>query len=372
MRSASSPHAEPLYRSFGYGWENMHDALDGIAIDIPALKVKATHGEAFPLNIQVKDPTWPMRDLIDVSVSVKPGEARTVWLDTRDRILPNKSFYLTIAGAGSGLRRRSARGSAKIRLVSQGRCAAGLEGAYRGPAEPGEGQLGLSGRGAPGVPARIPLYARVVTDATDLLKVDPDNRIAREYWADINYNSQGPLPFTQVAPPAGVPLWAFRQLEDLKLVHHFVDWWIDNRQAGFGDLGGGISDDTPTSWNSGRALALMGVEPDKIRTSHTALADAAYKDHMFTDGLATIATDELHSYEDGHRFQPRRGHVHRQGDPKVVERLMTTSAALNRIIQTNPAGHLHFQDQRVLRLLLAEQRRPLGVAERTSRCWSCT
>ena len=48
--------AEPLYRSYGYGWENMHDALDGIAIDLPALKVKPTHGEAFLLNIQVKDP----------------------------------------------------------------------------------------------------------------------------------------------------------------------------------------------------------------------------------------------------------------------------------------------------------------------------
>ena len=31
------------------------------------------------------------------------------------------------------------------------------------------------------------------------------------------------------------------------------------------------------------------------------------------------------------------------GDPKVVERLMTTSAALSRIIQPNPAGHLHFK-----------------------------
>ena len=120
----ASPPAEPLYRSFGYGWENMHDALDGIAIDIPALKVKPTHGDAFPLNIQIKDPIWPMRNLMDVSVSVKPGEARTVWLDTRDRILPNKSLYLTIAGAGPDFDAAQLDG-AKIRLVFKDR-AAGL------------------------------------------------------------------------------------------------------------------------------------------------------------------------------------------------------------------------------------------------------
>ena len=55
-----------------------------------------------------------------------------------------------------------------------------------------------------------------------------------------------------------MPLWAFRQLEDLKLVHHFVDWWIDNRQVAYGDFGGGISDDTDLleQWPG---LALMGV-----------------------------------------------------------------------------------------------------------------
>ena len=73
-----------------------------MAIDLPPLRVKPTHGEYFPLNIQVKDPLWPQRNLLDFSFSVKPGEARTLWLDTRDRILPpGKGLYLTIAGAGS-------------------------------------------------------------------------------------------------------------------------------------------------------------------------------------------------------------------------------------------------------------------------------
>ena len=42
-------------------WDHLTDGLDGIAIDLPALNVKATHGAYFPLNIQVRDPIWPLR-----------------------------------------------------------------------------------------------------------------------------------------------------------------------------------------------------------------------------------------------------------------------------------------------------------------------
>ncbi|MGQ7361726.1 hypothetical protein ACTGV6_10790, partial [Streptococcus suis] len=81
-------------------------------------------------------------------------------------------------------------------------------------------------------------------DITDLLRVDPDNVTARQYWADINYRPENLPAVPQPTPPPGVPLWAFRQLEDLKLVRQFVTWWIDHRQVPYGDFGGGISDDT--------------------------------------------------------------------------------------------------------------------------------
>ncbi|MFL5296794.1 MAG: LamG-like jellyroll fold domain-containing protein [Phenylobacterium sp.] len=334
--AGASPPAAPLYRSFGYGWENMQDALDGLAIDLPPLK--ASGDAAIPLNIQVKDPVWPGRNLMDVSVSVKPGEARTLWLDTRDRILPNRSLYLTIASADPGFDAAALDG-AKIRLVFKDR-AAGLAEHVADRLNQVKDNWGFLVEEHTGS-KREALYARLVADATDLLRVDPGNRIARGYWADITYNSQGPLPFSQPTPPAGVPLWAFRQLEDLKLVRRFVDWWIDNRQVAYGDFGGGISDDTDLleQWPG---LALMGVEPDRLRASHTALADAAYRNGMFTAGLSTIATDELHSYEEGINSNSEAMYLG-WGDPKVVERLMTTVAAYDRIIQPNAAGHLHFK-----------------------------
>jgi len=333
----ASPAAEPLYRSWGYGWENMHDALDGIAIDIPALKVKPTHGELFPLNIQVKDPIWPERNLMDVTVAVKPGEARTVWLDTRDRILPNRSLYLTLAGAGQDFDAAAVDG-ARIRLVFKDRQAGLVEHVADrlNQVKDNWGFLVEEHTAS----KREKLFARAAGDMEDLLRVDPENRLAREYWADMTYNSQGPLPFVQPTPPAGEPLWAFRQLEDLKLVHHFITWWIDNRQVDFGDFGGGISDDTDLT-EQWPGLALMGVDVDKVRASQMRLADAAYKNNMFTNGLSTIELDELHSYEDGINSNSEAMYIN-WGDPKVVERLMTTVKAYDRIIKPNAAGHLHF------------------------------
>ena len=333
----ASPPAEPLYRSWGYGWQDMPDALDGIAIDLPALKVQPIDGGLFPLNIQVKDPIWPGRNLIDVSVSVRPGQARTVWLDTRDRILPNRSLYLTIAGAGQDFDARALDG-ARIRLVFKPR-AEGLAEHVVDRLNQLKDNWGFLVEEHT-ASEREALFRRLVADATDLFRVDPENGIGREYWADITYGSQGELPYQQPTPPAGEPLWAFRQLEDLKRVRRFVDWWIDNRQVDYGDFGGGISDDTDLleQWPG---LALMGVEPDRIRASQMKLADAAYKNGMFTGGLSTIVTDELHSYEEGINSNSEAMYLG-WGDPKVVERLMTTVAAYSRIIQPNRAGHLHF------------------------------
>lgn len=329
--------AQPLTRAWAYGWENMHDGLDGIAIDIPALDVTPVNG-VIPLNIQVKDPIWPGRDLIDVSVSVKPGEARTVWLDLRDRILSNDSFYLTFASASPEFSASSLDG-AKIRLVFKEREQAKIE-HIADRLNQVKDNWGYLVEEHP-ASKRERLFRRVWTDATDLLRVDPDNLIGRSYWADIAYGSEGWPAFKQQEPPAGVPLWAFRQTEDLKLVRRFINWWIDNRQVPYGDFGGGISDDTDLT-EQWPGLALMGVDPDKIRDSLNALCEAAYKNGMFTGGLATLVTDELHSYEDGINSNSEAFYLN-WGEPLVAERLMQTAKDLtDRIILPNPSGHLHF------------------------------
>ncbi|MDR3528540.1 MAG: hypothetical protein P4L57_14815 [Rhizomicrobium sp.] len=334
----ASPAALQLYRSWGYGWENMHDGLDGIAIHIPALNVKPTANGLFPLNIQVKDPIWPMRNMLDVTVSVKPGEARTLWLDLRDRILPNKSLYLTIAGSGADFDAGQLNG-AKIQLVFKDRKEA-LKEHVKDRLDQVKDNWGYLVEEHT-ASKREKLYERVVTDMTDIFRVDPDNKIAREYWADISFNSQGTgVDFVPPVVPKGTPAWAYLQLEDLKGVRHFVNWWVDNRQADYGDFGGGLSDDSDLveQWPG---LALMGVDSEKLRVSQMRVADAIYRNGMFTNGLATLMLDELHSYEDGINTNSESMYLN-YGDPKVIERLMTTETAYDRIITVNPAGHLHF------------------------------
>lgn len=330
-----APAAKPLARNWAYGWENARDGLDGIAIDIPALPGAA--GTIIPLNIQVKDPIWPGRNMIDVSVSVKAGEARTVWLDLRDRILTADSLYLTLAADSAEFGPQALDG-AKIRLVLKDRDKAKVEHIQDRLNQVKDNWAFLVEEHT--TSKRQGLYRRLYADITDLLRVDPDNPIGREYWGDITYGSQGWPAFEQPKPKDDTPLWAFRQLEDLKLVSKFVNWWIDERQADFGDFGGGLSDDTDLlqQWPG---LALMGVQPDKITHSLNRLTDAVYKNGMFTDGLSTIVTDELHAYEEGINSNAEAMYVN-YGDPLAVERLFTTVKALPRIVDKNPAGHVHF------------------------------
>ncbi len=327
----------PLARAFDYGWQNVHDGLDGIAIDIPALSAKPNAAGLIPLNIRVKDPLWPGRDMIDLSVSVRPNEARTLWLDLRDRVLPDSSLYLTIASAAPDFAAQSLDGT-KIRLVFKPRADALREHVADRFAQVKDNWGFLVEEHT--ASKRAGLYRRLFADISDLLRVDPDNKEARAYWADINYRPENMPAFVQPVAPAGVPLWAFRQLEDLKRVRHFVNWWIDERQVPYGDFGGGISDDTDLT-QQWPGLALMGVDPDKINASLRALSDAAYKTGMIVNGLGYITTDELHAYEEGLNSDAERLYLN-WGEPRSVERLMDSARALKGVILKNPAGHMHF------------------------------
>lgn len=322
---------------FSYGWENLNAGLDGIAIDLPALNLPATHKGLIPLNIRVKDPTWPDRDLLDINVSVKPDEARTLWLDTRDRLLPaGTNLYLTIAAASGGFDARALNGMA-VRLIFKPAEAAKPE-HIADRMEQARDNLSFLVEEQPNI-RLYPLWGRFERDISDVLRIDPDNKDARAYW--VEKNPEQPYgPFTQKTPPEGVPLWAFRQSEDLKLYRQFVDWWIDNRQIENGEFGGGLSDDTDLV-NQWVPLALMGVEPDRLIRSQRAVLDATFANGMWTDGLGRIRADELHSYEEGINAVAQAMQID-WGNPQAIERGMAVARNYPRLIQANAAGHLHF------------------------------
>ena len=321
-----------------YGWENMDGGLDGIAIDLPPLKIAPNADGVIPLNIQIKDPLWPMRNMLYFTFAVKPDTPYTLWLDTRDRILPNgKSLCITIAAQSEDFSAAALEG-AEVRLIFK---------AYREalPEDVADRLTQVRDEFANLVEEsvssrRLNLFNRFDADITDLLRVDPENTLARDYWHEMNHEQARP-PFTLPQAPPGVPQWAFLQVQDLGYLKRLINWYIDNRQISNGEFGGGLSDDSDFSeWFPG--LAMMGSTPDKIKASLARELDAMYAQHMFTNGLATIQTDELHSYEDGINVLGENM-LTDFGSPRQIERAMVTAKRLEWLTGINAAGHRHIR-----------------------------
>lgn len=333
--SPSQPSLPVVHVLIPDNWDEIDGGLDGVAIDLPALNVKPTHGEFFPLNLQVKDPSWLYRNALDFSFSVKPGEAKTLWLDLRDRIMPvGKGFFLTLAGAGADFNAAMLEG-AQIRLVFKPREAARpeheidrftqLRDNYAMMAEEHPSRPGLN------------LWNRYSADLKELIRVNPNHDPGKYYAAA---SGLGPLPPAQLGtPPVGVPLWALRQVELLGRYKRFVNWYIDHRQVAFGDFGGGLSDDDDLT-NLFPGLAFMGADPEKLAASLRLTLEAIYRNGMFTNGICTIQTDDLHSFEEG-TTALGQNLILNYGSPRQLERAMESERGVETITGVNAAGHRH-------------------------------
>jgi hypothetical protein len=323
---------------YSYGWENMDAGLDGIAIDLPPLSLQPNADNVIPLSIEVKDPLWPMRDMLDFTFAVKPGQPHTLWLDTRDRILPNgKSLYITIASQNADFSPATLEG-AEIRLVFKPYKDALSEHIADRLTEVRNDFAALVEESVSS--RRLNFFNIFDADASDLLRVDPQNDLGRKYWHEMNKEQVRP-PFILPQAPPGVPQWAYLQVEDLGYLKRLINWYIDNRQISNGEFGGGLSDDSDfTEWWPG--LAMMGSTPEKIKASLLKELDAMYAQHMFTNGLATIQTDELHSYEDGLNVLGE-SMILDFGSPRQIERAMITAKRLEWLTGINEAGHRHIK-----------------------------
>jgi len=321
-----------------YTWDDIYAGLDGIAIDLPALNVKPTHGDYVPMNIEVRDPLWPMRDMLNFTFSVKPGEPHTLWLDTRDRILPNdKSLLITIASASPEFN-ASALDGAQVRLIFKPYKDATKEHIADRLTQVRDN---FSNMTEEHVNSRhLNTYNRFYADITDLLQVDPSNDLGRKYWHEWNPETVAP-DYTPPTVPADVPKWAYLQARDVEYFQRIADFFIDKRQAWDGEFGGGLGDDSDFT-NLFPSLALMGTEPEKLKTSLSRELEAMYENKMWTNGLATGQFDELHSYEDGLNVLGQSLMMD-FGNPKDLERAMVTAKRLEWLTGINAAGHRHIR-----------------------------
>ncbi|HEX3085298.1 MAG TPA: hypothetical protein VHP99_12280, partial [Pyrinomonadaceae bacterium] len=340
-------------------WENINDGLDGIAIDLPPLHLKGTKGEYLPLNIQVKDPLWAQRNMLDFSFSVKRDEGRTLWLDLRDRFLrPRTALYLTIASADPDFGPGALDG-ARVRLIFKPKPEALREFVVDRFTQARDSYAMLIEEHTNN--PKLNLYNRFAGDITDLLSRQ-QHWVAQTYWYDSNRSHPKPV-FTQPVAPAGVPLWAFRQVTQLRSLSSFVNWYIDHRQIENGEFGGGLSDDGDLT-NVWPATALMGCDPEKIKESLTREMDAFYREGMFTNGLPTIQADELHSYEEGIQVLGQSLLLD-YGDPKQIERAMETSRSVIKLTGINSAGHRHIRSSYYNGNKMAEEE-PWGYSKPSS------
>ena len=322
-----------------YSWIKLRAGLDGIRLQLPPFDAALAGGDGrVALNLAVKDPVWPLRDWMDFSFSVPPGEGRTLWLDLRDRILPDdKPLYLTLAGAGPDLDAQTLK-RIRIELVFKDYDAAKAEHVADRFTQVRDAYAMLCEENTSS--RRLSKYRQIEADMNDLLRVDPDHRLGRKYWHI--YNSEQPLPYTLPETPEGVPEWAFLQLEVLKKYRETFEWFIDRRQIENGEFGGGISDDTDLT-NHFPGLVHLGLLPEKFGASLHRFMEAVYAEGTLTDGMSTIQTDGLHSYEEGVNTVVQVNTTE-YGNPRQAERLMECARSVrDRLLGETPGGHLHFR-----------------------------
>ena len=328
--------------------------LDGIEIKLPQLNVNPTHGGVFPVNIRVKDPVWQMRDMADFSFSVKPGDAPLLWIDLRDRILPgNKALYLTVAGAGADLTPELLKGT-RIRLIYKPAKDALSEHETDRITQIRDLYAHIVEERP--VTPRLNLYNRFIADCNDLQTVNPDHLLAKTYKYALTGNERPEYKVPEC--PDDIPEWAFLQIEYLRKLEKIASYYIDNRQTANGEFGGGLSDDGDLT-NMWPGMAFLGIDPDKLLRSLMLHMNAYYDQDrspyyanlkqrslpLFTNGLATIFTDELHSLEEGIQVVAQCMLLD-YGNPVHLERGMETALRmLNDITQVNAEGHRHFRSR---------------------------
>lgn len=316
-----------------YQWDE-NTGMDGLLLHLPALDAAPTHGDYILVNIQVKDPLWIYRNLIQFTFAVRPGQKKDIWLDCRDRLLPEgKALYTTVSY------------SADVSLNTFSRLTADIiyKTAKEAEKEHIEDRWIQVKDNYANLVEENPsnehfnMFNRFKADITDLLRVCPEHRKAREYWFD-KFRTQEPE-FTLSQCPDGIPLWAWRQTEYMGYVKRYIRWWIDKRQIENGEFGGGLSDDGDlTAWWPGPALT--GCMPEKIEESLTREMEAFYDQGMFSNGLCAIQTDQLHTLEEGIQCLGQCLTLVPHS-PKYIERAMENARGLFYITGYNKKGHRH-------------------------------
>lgn len=306
--------------------------LDGVELVLP--KIKNAQKDV-DFNIQIKDPLWQYRNLMNVNFRVSGKTEKTIFFDSRDRILPKGgNLYITIASSVPLSSEFFSK--IKISLIWKTATEAKAEHIADRMLQVKDNYANLVEENPSN--EHFNMFNRFKADLDDLLDIDPENRLAQEYYFD-KFKENKPS-FELTTCPDGIPIWAWRQTEYMGYIKRFLRWWIDKRQIFNGEFGGGLSDDGDlTAWWPGPAIA--GCMPDKISESLKREMEAFYDQGMFANGLCAIQTDQLHTLEDGVQALGQCLTLF-PTDPLYLERALDNARGIEFVTGITEKGHRHF------------------------------
>ena len=282
------------------------------------------------LNLRLHDPFNLGRALIDVDVRQETTGRLEVTLQFPATILPaNTELWLTLASRQGGRLRGtstlSASGPAmdvaqRSYLAWQHRLLKDTLAVISEARPWGSNDFSRD----PQHRVALTQYDAIARLTSDLHRRFPDDRWTRGYMlfthpAETSYWKSLPITLPR---DDQTPRWAMLQKELLGQFHHFVNWWIDQRQIPSGELGNHWRDDTDLvgDWVS---LALISDPEGKFKRSQRLVADYTWR-HLNADGLNIQEKGTLHAYEDGINANALAALLH-YGNPVIWERMLATA-----------------------------------------------
>lgn len=179
------------------------------------------------------------------------------------------------------------------------------------------------------------LQAKARQYFTTLQQEYPDHRLLRMYLGE-------KIADTSVAiPGSDAPAWAVMQHEAMTRMLKLIHWWVTQRQAPNGELGGKYGDDVEMLrwW----LPAVLGADDSIARLGYTRLADGVWNSDAMDRGFARRIDDVEHAAELFRDTHPGMFMV-QYGDPEYIERCLISMQHFQNVwTGINERGHRHFK-----------------------------
>ncbi|MDR6784897.1 hypothetical protein ABIE26_003543 [Pedobacter africanus] len=169
-----------------------------------------------------------------------------------------------------------------------------------------------------------------------LKKKYPDAELIKMYLGE-----KVPFEVQRLPNPKEVPQWAVKQREAMHRMLKVIHWWVNERQAPNGELGGKYGDDVEILrwW----LPAILGADDTLAKKGYIRLADGVWNSGILERGFAKKIDDVEHSAELFRDTHPSMFMIS-YGDPEYIERCMISMQNFEKVwTGITPKGHRHFK-----------------------------